>query len=67
MPETDGYATLELINRNLSLDRLKSLIVACTAQGDEEIEKIESSGFDDIITKPLSKSSLNHFFEKWFI
>lgn len=65
MPEVDGYETIKQIIELVGETMNKSLIIACTAQGDEETEKLSAAGFGDILSKPISRKSVITLLKKW--
>lgn len=66
MPGMDGYEATRRI-RGLREDAQKPVIIALTANAmPQEIEKIESSGMDDILIKPISEQLVCNIIAKWF-
>ena len=61
MPEMDGYEATKLIKKIMP----KIPIIAQTAFAmNTEKEKINESGFDDYIAKPVDKNKLLRLIEK---
>ncbi len=58
MPEMDGFATLQAVRQRSALDQVP--VLALTAHHNRELtDRILSSGFIDILTKPVELSALS--------
>ena len=66
MPGLDGYESSKRIRQNEDSDH-RSVIIALTANAmPQEIDKIESSGMDDVLIKPISEQLVCDIIAKWF-
>jgi two-component system sensor histidine kinase BarA len=66
MPGIDGYEAAKRIRENSNKDH-RPIIIALTANAmPQEIEKVESSGMDDILIKPISEQLICDVISEWF-
>ncbi len=66
MPGLDGYEAAKRI-REVTDKRPRPTIIALTANAmPQEIEKVESSGMDDILIKPISEQLISEVILEWF-
>lgn len=66
MPGLDGYETTKRI-RKVTNKGPRPTIIALTANAmPQEIEKVESSGMDDILIKPISEQLICEVISEWF-
>ena len=66
MPGLDGYETANRIRLLEDTDH-HPVIIALTANAmPQEIERIESSGMDDVLIKPISEQLICDIISKWF-
>ncbi len=66
MPEMDGIEAVEHIRQECGENGQNAVIIALTANAMEGVkEKFLSCGFQDFITKPLDRKSLNELLKRW--
>jgi two-component system sensor histidine kinase BarA len=66
MPGLDGYETANRI-RSLEDHEHRPVIIALTANAmPQELDRIESSGMDDVLIKPISEQLICNIISKWF-
>ncbi|CAD8211162.1 unnamed protein product [Paramecium pentaurelia] len=67
MPGKNGFITSSEISKLLQNERLKCIIVMCSAyNGQENAELAYESGMNEIISKPISLDSLQTLLRKYF-
>lgn len=66
MPEMDGIEAVQIIRRDCGENGSLPIIIALTANAMEGVrEMFLQEGFQDFITKPLDKKTLNEALLKW--
>ena len=67
MPDMDGYESATLIRKNNNND--KTIIIALTANAmvTKESSKIEQSGINDILIKPINESDIQNIIDHWLL
>ena len=66
MPGLDGYESSQRIRQNEDTDH-RSVIIALTANAmPQEKDKIDSSGMNDVLIKPISEQLVCDIIAKWF-
>jgi signal transduction histidine kinase/CheY-like chemotaxis protein len=63
LPDTNGVNVVKLIRKH---QKKRNLIIANSAHNEKDIyEKCIESGFDDVISKPLTKLKIENIILKW--
>lgn len=66
MPEMDGIEAVQIIRSECGENGTQPVIIALTANAMEGVrDMFLSNGFQDFITKPLDKRTLNEALKKW--
>ena len=66
MPEMDGIEAVQIIRRDCGENGRLPVIIALTANAMEGVrEMFLKEGFQDFITKPLDKKTLNEALLRW--